>query len=98
MATATSDRKYFFKRISGKAEPKKFEMNFFDHIEDLRWHLVRSIVAWLVAAIGIFVYIDFVYDNIILAPARETFFTYGALCRFSEWLHLGTSLCMPAVK
>jgi sec-independent protein translocase protein TatC len=86
------------KRISGKSEPKKFEMNFFDHIEDLRWHLVRSIAAWLIAVIVIFVYIDFVYDNIILAPARETFFTYGALCRLGEWLHLGTSLCMPPVK
>lgn len=98
MATLTSDRKYFLKRISGKSEPKKFEMNFFDHIEDLRWHLVRSIAAWLIAVIVIFVYIDFVYDNIILAPARETFFTYGALCRLGEWLHLGTSLCMPPVK
>lgn len=98
MSATISERKQFFKRISGKAEPKKFEMNFFDHVEDLRWHLVRSIVAWLIAAIAIFIYIDFVYDNIILAPARETFITYGALCRFGEWLHLGTSLCMPAVK
>lgn len=73
-------------------------MNFFEHIEDLRWHLVRSIAAWLTAVIAIFVYIDFVYDNIMLAPARETFFTYGALCRFGEWLHLGSSLCMPAMK
>ncbi len=98
METIASERKYFLKRFSGKAEPKKFEMNFFDHIEDLRWHLVRSIVAWLIGAITIFVYIDFVYDNIILAPARDSFFTYGALCRLGEWLHLGTSLCMPAVK
>lgn len=98
MATAISERKYFLKRISGKAAPKKFEMNFFDHIEDLRWHLVRSVAAWLVAAISIFVYVDYVYDNIILAPARETFYTYGALCRLSEWLPLGNSLCMPAVK
>lgn len=98
MATATAERKYFFKRISGKEAPKKFEMNFFDHIEDLRWHSVRSIVAWLTAAIAIFVYIDFVYDSIILAPARQTFFTYGALCRLGQWLHLGDSLCMPAIK
>ncbi len=98
MASIASERKYFLKRISGKVEPKKFEMNFFDHIEDFRWHLVRSIIAWLVAAVLIFVYVDFVYDNIILAPARETFITYGALCRLSEWLHLGNSLCMPAVK
>ncbi len=98
MSTAITERKYFFKRISGKVEPRKLEMNFFDHIEDLRWHLVRSIVAWLVAATLIFIYIDFVYDNIILAPARQTFFTYGALCRFGQWLHLGNSFCMPAVK
>ncbi len=97
-AEISSERKYFFKRLSGKESPKKFEMNFFDHVEDLRWHLVRSVVAWLVAATVIFIYIDFVYDNIILAPARETFFTYGALCRFGQWLHLGDAFCMPAIK
>ncbi len=97
-AEISSERKYFFKRLSGKEAPKKFEMNFFDHVEDLRWHLVRSVVAWLVAATVIFIYIDFVYDNIILAPARETFFTYGALCRFGQWLHLGDAFCMPAIK
>ena len=73
-------------------------MNFFDHIEDLRWHLVRSIVAWLIAATFIFIYIDYVYDNIILAPARERFFTYGALCKLGQLLHLGNSLCLPAIK
>ena len=97
-AEISSERKHFFKRLSGQEAPKKFEMNFFDHVEDLRWHLVRSVVAWLVAATVIFIYIDFVYDNIILAPARETFFTYGALCHFGQWLHLGDSFCMPAIK
>ncbi len=98
MSATTTERKYFLKRLSGKEAPKKFEMNFFDHIEDLRWHLVRSVVAWLVGATCIFIYIDFVYDHIILAPARQDFFTYGALCRFGEWLHLGNAFCMPAVK
>jgi sec-independent protein translocase protein TatC len=55
-------------------------------------------LAWLVAAITIFVFVDWVYDNIILAPANENFVTYGALCRFGQWLHLGDSLCMPPVK
>jgi len=73
-------------------------MTFFDHIEELRWHLVRSIIAWLVAAIAIFVYIDWIYDNVILAPANENFVTYGALCRFGHWLHLGDGFCMPPVK
>lgn len=73
-------------------------MTFFDHIEELRWHIMRSILAWLAAAIAIFVYIDWVYDNIILAPANKDFFTYGALCRFGNWLHMGNSFCMPPVK
>lgn len=73
-------------------------MNFFDHIEELRWHIIRSVVAWLAGAVAIFYYIDWVYDNIILAPANEKFVTYGALCRFGRWLHLGDGFCMPPVK
>jgi sec-independent protein translocase protein TatC len=98
LATLASERKSFFKRIRGKEKEEVAEMTFFDHIEELRWHLVRSIVAWLIAAIAIFVYIDWVYDTIILAPANENFVTYGALCDFGHWLHLGNSFCMPPVK
>ena len=97
MLTANPERKYFFQRIGQKKEVSK-EMNFFDHIEAFRWHLIRSIVAWLIGVVAIFINIDWVYDNIILAPANENFFTYGALCRFGNWLHLGNSLCMPAIK
>ena len=97
MLTANPERKYFFQRIGQKKEVSK-EMNFFDHIEAFRWHLIRSIVAWLIGVVSIFINIDWVYDNIILAPANENFFTYGALCRFGNWLHLGNSLCMPAIK
>ncbi len=98
MATTTSERKSFFTRIRGKQADEQAEMSFFDHIEELRWHLMRSIIAWLAAAIVIFVYIDWIYDNIILAPANENFVTYGSLCRLGHWLHLGDSFCMPPVK
>jgi sec-independent protein translocase protein TatC len=99
LATKASERKSFFKKISGQEnKEEESEMTFFDHIEELRWHIMRSILAWLAAAIAIFVYIDWVYDNIILAPANKDFFTYGALCRFGNWLHMGNSFCMPPVK
>lgn len=98
MATTTSERKHFFKRLRGEETSEKLEMNFFDHVEDFRGHLLRSVIAWITAAALIFIYIDFVYDNIILAPARQTFFTYGALCSFGQWLHLGNAFCMPAIK
>ena len=98
MATTTSERKSFFSRLRRKGSEEQQEMTFFDHIEVLRWHIIRSVVAWLVAALAIFYCIDWVYDNIILAPASETFVSYGALCRFGRWLHIGDSFCMPPVK
>lgn len=73
-------------------------MSFMGHIEALRWHLMRSVMVWLAAAIAIFVFRDWVYDYIILAPSSEDFITYGTLCRFSHWLGIGESLCMPPVK
>jgi sec-independent protein translocase protein TatC len=99
VATATSERKNFFKRLTNKGQQEEqTEMTFMDHLEALRWHLMRSIIVWLVAAIVIFVFIDWVFDNIITAPSREDFITYGALCRFGHWLGIGDGLCMPPVK
>lgn len=69
------------------------EMSFLDHLEELRWHLIRSIVAILVLAIGVFLAKDFVWHNIILAPSRLDFWTYRMMCRAGEWLHSST-LCI----
>ncbi|MFN8242579.1 MAG: twin-arginine translocase subunit TatC [Ferruginibacter sp.] len=98
MADISSDRKSFFKRLRGKGDADQVEMTFMDHLEALRWHLMRSVIAWLAAAITIFIYVDWIYDNIILAPASQHFVTYDSLCRFGHWLHIGDSLCMPPVK
>ena len=98
MATSASDRKSFFKRIQNKNNPEPEELSFMGHLEALRWHLMRSVVVWLAAAIFIFVFIDWVYDEIILAPASENFITYSALCNFSHWIGIGDRLCMPPIK
>ncbi len=98
MATSASERKSFFTRIAGKNKGEQAEMGFFDHIEELRWHIMRSVIVWLVAAIGIFIYKDWVYDNVILAPSNEKFFMYGALRRFGHWIGAGDSFYMPPVK
>jgi sec-independent protein translocase protein TatC len=101
LATVNSDRKNFFTRLrkgSGAVDAEPTEMTFMDHLEALRWHIMRSVIVWLAAAIAIFVFIDWVYDNLILAPTSEKFVTYGALCRFGQWLGVGNGLCMPPVK
>lgn len=96
MSNTTSERKAFFKKIRGVDTPES-EMSFIDHLEVLRWHIVRSAIVLLVVAVVIFMYIDWVFDNIIYAPARKDFVTYTGLCNFGHWLHLGDGLCMPPI-
>lgn len=74
------------------------EMSFIDHLEALRWHVVRSAFVWLAAAIGIFTKIDWIFDHIIFAPAQNDFITYASLCKLGHKLHIGDSLCMPPVN
>lgn len=96
MSNTTSERKAFFKRLRGHETPDS-EMSFLDHLEVLRWHIVRSAIVLVVIAFVIFFKIDWVFDNIIYAPARKDFITYTGLCNLGHRLHLGNSLCMPPV-
>lgn len=98
MAEEASDRKQFFRRLRKGVDTEQTEMSFMDHLEALRWHIMRSVLVWLSAAIAIFVFRDWVYDSVILGPTDAKFVTYGALCRFGQWLGVGDSLCMPPVK
>jgi sec-independent protein translocase protein TatC len=97
LSSEIAERKSFFKKIRGTDDTKS-EMSFLDHLEVLRWHLVRSAIALVTAAGFIFFYIDWIFDNVIYAPARPTFITYTFLCKMSHKLHLGDSLCMPPVN
>lgn len=72
------------------------EMTFLDHLEELRWHLVRSIVAIVVFAIVAFVFHRFIFDVIILAPKTPAFWTNQQLCALGELLNV-SSLCINAV-
>ncbi|MEO7265507.1 MAG: twin-arginine translocase subunit TatC [Ferruginibacter sp.] len=99
MAELKTGRKTFLKKLGGrKTVDDKAEMSFVDHLEALRWHLVRGVAVWLVAVIIVFFKIDWIFDNVIYAPANSNFITYSALCNFSHWAHLGEALCMPPVS
>jgi sec-independent protein translocase protein TatC len=74
----------------------KVEMSFVDHLEALRWHLVRSVIAVLVLAIIVFLNIDWVFDHIIYGPMRADFVSYRSLCSVGHAMHFGEALCMPA--
>lgn len=80
-----------------KASAEKEEMSFIDHLEELRGHIIRSVVSILVMALIIFLNRNWIFDNIIIGPINKDFVSYKALCNFSHWLGIGEALCMPPV-
>lgn len=60
------------------------EMSFLDHLEVLRWHLVRAVSAILIASIASFIFKGFIFDVILFGPKQPTFPTYRLLCQFSD--------------
>ncbi|HEY8387535.1 MAG TPA: twin-arginine translocase subunit TatC [Parasegetibacter sp.] len=85
--------KKLFKRSDDQAE-----MSFVEHLEALRWHIVRSVVAVLIGAIAIFANMDLVFDRIIMGPAHNDFITYKILCSLSHKIGLGDAMCMDDIK
>lgn len=58
------------------------EMSFLAHLEELRWHLVRSFVAIVIVAVVVFIFQKEVYENFLLAHRDPNFLTYRAFCNF----------------
>ena len=73
-------------------------MSFIDHLEALRWHIVRAVLAILISAIVFFIYIDEIFDVVIMGPTRNDFISYRVFCKMSHALGMGESLCMPPMK
>ncbi|MBD79119.1 MAG: twin-arginine translocase subunit TatC [Crocinitomicaceae bacterium] len=63
------------------------EMSFLEHLEVLRWHIVRSAIAILSLSIIAFLNKSFVFDTFLLGPKKPDFPTFRFLCEFSEWLN-----------
>lgn len=77
--------------------PDQSEMSFVEHLEALRWHIVRSVIAIVVIAIFIFIKIDWIFEKVIMGPVRSDFVSYRGLCNLSHTLHMGDALCLQAI-
>src|SRR5690625_512027 len=62
------------------------EMSFLDHLEELRWHLIRAVASILIIAIAVFVMKDFIFTKIVFAPKEASFLTYRVFCGISDLL------------
>ncbi|WP_296315010.1 twin-arginine translocase subunit TatC [Winogradskyella sp. UBA3174] len=70
------------------------EMSFLDHLEDLRWHLIRATLGILAAGIIAFMFKNFIFDTIIFGPTNMSFPTYKGLCSISQFLGINdTTFC-----
>ena len=85
----------FLNRNAG--EPRS-EMSFIDHLEVLRGHLFRSVVAVAIGAIVAGIYNRFIIKNILLGPTHNDFPTYGLICKIGKALNLGNALCMQGIQ
>lgn len=72
-------------------DQEKGEMTFLEHLEELRWHLVRSFVSVFVVALLAFLYKEFLFDTIIFGPSDPHFFTNRVLTM------LGNKFGMPSL-
>jgi sec-independent protein translocase protein TatC len=73
------------------------EMSFVDHLEDLRWHVIRAVVAILAGAIVIFIYSDFVINRVVMGPAHSDFVSYQFFCDLGRSIGMGDGLCFGKV-
>jgi sec-independent protein translocase protein TatC len=69
------------------------EMTFFDHLEELRWHIFRSAAAVIVIASVMFFMEDFVFNKVIFGPRNPEFITYRIICQISNAIGMGETLC-----
>jgi sec-independent protein translocase protein TatC len=76
------------------------EMSFLDHLEDLRWHLIKATTSIMIVATVAFIFSRTIFRDIIFAPIRMDFPTYKLLCKSANFVNVETSFCsetMPMI-
>ena len=74
------------------------EMSFLDHLEELRWHVVKSVAAVFICSIVGFIFVEWVFEHILLAPSRVDFPTFKWMCELGKLVGAEDSLCVKPFK
>jgi len=80
-----------------KNPEEKAEMSFIEHLEVLRGHLFRSVLAIAAGAIVFIIYDDFIVKKVLMGPTHADFPTYKWLCNFGHAVGLGDKMCMKEI-
>jgi sec-independent protein translocase protein TatC len=76
-----------------KGKKGEKEMSFLEHLEELRWHIIRSILAIVVLMILAFIFKNIIFGKIILGPQNSQFITNRLFCQLGEYLNI-PALCI----
>ncbi len=76
-----------------KRKKNELEMTFLQHLEELRWHLIRSLIYVVGFAVVAFVFHGFIFDIVLLAPKAPEFITNRLMCDFGKFIGIDT-LCI----
>ncbi|MFA5556547.1 MAG: twin-arginine translocase subunit TatC [Flavobacteriaceae bacterium] len=74
------------------------EMSFLDHLEILRWVLIRSSLAIVIGASISFFFLDFIFDVIIFGPKDPNFVTYRFFCEIGQMFGATEDLCIKELN
>lgn len=77
--------------------PDEKEMSFLDHLEELRWHVIRALIAIVIFTIAAFAAKSIVIDTVILGPSKTDFWTYRKLCELAEIINT-PALCIDELR
>ncbi len=89
-------------QISGSGDAK--EMSFFDHLEELRWRIIKGLIALTLASIACAFFSDFLVQDVLLGPLRvahlkvQVLTPYGIMVLYMEViLFAGLIVSMPVL-
>lgn len=87
---------------NGQPKPpeKDKEMSFIDHLEELRWHVLKALIAIALAGVVLFVFKEWYFRHILFGTNYDDFPSYKFFCWLSGKMGTGEALCMtgPNVK
>ena len=93
---------YFYAQMSQKSLNKGGEENeqlsFLGHLEELRWKLVKSVIAIILFAVVIFIFTEPIVGSVFMNMKESTFPTYIFLCNLGEMIGVGDGMCIETIQ
>lgn len=97
MSDNTTRKGFLDKVFKPKDRTTEAEMSFFDHLEALRWVILRSVAAIVVFGSVAFAYKEILFDTLILGPQYPSFWTYRKLCELGIYFNLPDDICVKEI-